>query len=318
MTWAIGTNSWTDADMPIAVTCQCGSKLEIDEKFLGKEILCPDCQRPLPTTAPATPPPLEIPDHRRVSGLAVLSLLCSLVFWAVGGGIAGIVLGVYALKEIAARPGKLEGGQLARAGIAVGAVGTFVLFALLISPSALIDCLLREVSLASRLDYTVKDIVKFEGTNGDIQVKRPSRAWAQCASSPRQHTGVFADTLILVDTWDDAFIACQDISADDNNQDTWQRLILERLQKSELVNLVGKLRAQAAPELVVVEKKPVVDGRQEIIADMRLAGRDWRFLIHYRTNQLNKVFFFVGCARKGRFERMEKDFRESISEFKAS
>src|SRR5581483_4910767 len=104
--------------MPISVTCQCGVRLEIDEKFLGKEIPCPDCGRPLPTTAPPTPPPLEVPGYARKSGLAVLSLTLALV----GGflilpAIAAIVTGIFALKQIAKHPARLEGASYARAGI---------------------------------------------------------------------------------------------------------------------------------------------------------------------------------------------------------
>src|SRR5437867_2093555 len=110
--------------MPISVTCQCGARLEIDEKFLGKEIPCPDCQRPLPTKAPPTPPPLDLPSHRRKSGLAVMSLALALALPVVGA-IAAIITGVLALRQIAKQPNKLEGVTFARAGIIVGGVSLF-------------------------------------------------------------------------------------------------------------------------------------------------------------------------------------------------
>src|SRR5262245_38061771 len=142
--------------MPISVTCQCGAKLEIDEKFLGKEIPCPDCNRPLPTKPPVAavaPPPLDLPDYRRTSGLAVLSLTLALVgAFTIVGTIAAIVVGVLALKEIAGKSGKLDGVNFARAGIVVGAVFTFVTIAILISPTAFgIDIILRQAALGSRL-----------------------------------------------------------------------------------------------------------------------------------------------------------------------
>src|SRR6516164_7782191 len=113
--------------MPISVTCQCGARLEIDEKFLGKEVLCPDCQRPLPTKAPVVPPPLDLPDYRRTSGLAVLSLTLALVgAFTIVGTLAAIVVGVFALRELGSKSGKLGGVGYARAGIIVGAVFTFI------------------------------------------------------------------------------------------------------------------------------------------------------------------------------------------------
>src|SRR5260221_14179514 len=96
--------------MPISVICRCGGRREIDEKFLGKELPCPDCQRPLPTKAPATPPPLDLPDYRRTSGLAVLSLTLALVgAFTIIGTLAAIVIGVFAIREIANKSNKLEG-----------------------------------------------------------------------------------------------------------------------------------------------------------------------------------------------------------------
>src|SRR5438067_12408526 len=100
--WEDNPTPRVDVSMPIAVTCECGSRLEIDEKFLGKEILCPDCQRPLPTKPPPAPPPLDLPNNRRVSGLAVLSLTLAMVgAFTVVGSLAAIAVGLLALREIA-------------------------------------------------------------------------------------------------------------------------------------------------------------------------------------------------------------------------
>ncbi len=305
----------------ISVSCPCGAKLEIDAKFLGKEIQCPDCQRPLQTKPPTTPPPLDLPEYRRTSGLAVLSLTLSLVFGFVFGGIAGIVVGIVALKEIAAHPSRLSGANLARAGITTGIVSTFLLLAGLISPYVFgVDELLRELAYAKRTDRTIKEIVSVSALDRDITMKRPSKAWGQYAPSPSQNSAYQSDPLILVSIRDDAFLACQDMDVDGNDdEDTVFKKVIERVRKSEVVNLVGRLGRNAAPEATIREKKPVgADLIQELIVDLRLGGHDRTFLIQYKTKIRTKLYFFVGCARASRFERVEKDFREALSQFKAN
>ena len=54
--------------MALSLTCSCGALLEIDDKFAGKIINCPDCNRPLNTAPPVPEPPLT-------SGFALASLL---------------------------------------------------------------------------------------------------------------------------------------------------------------------------------------------------------------------------------------------------
>lgn len=309
--------------MPISVTCECGARLEIDEKFLGKEIQCPDCQRPLPTKAPTTPPPLELPDYRRTSGMAVLSLTLSLVGGFIGGGIAGIVVGVFALKEIAAKPTRLEGANLARAGIATGIVTTLLLLAGLISPYVLgVDELLRELALAKRTDRGIKEVLSVTVPNGDISIKRPSRAWGQYASTSLPNSAFQSDALILVNIAEDAFIACMDIDTghDDKDEELMMNKVRDRVQKSELLNLIGRLGRDAPPEAKIVEKKPLgADGVQELILDLRLAGIERRLLVQYLPADRTKLkaFLRVGCARKNRFDRVQKEFREAFATFDA-
>ncbi|MBI2806146.1 MAG: hypothetical protein HYX68_14285 [Planctomycetes bacterium] len=308
--------------MPVSVTCQCGAKLEIDEKFLGKEVLCPDCQRPLPTKAPAAPPPLELPDHKRTSGLAVLSLSLSLVGAFLGGGIAGIVVGLFAIKEIAAKPGKLQGLNLARAGIITGAVGTFLLLASLVSPYVFgVDEFLRLLTYGRGVNRNLKDPIVVPVGNGEISLKRPSSGrWGIYTPPIRQNTAFQSDPLLLINTADDAFIACQDIdiNLDDRNEATLMAKVLDRVRKSALLNIVGGLGRNEAPEPTVVEKKALTpEGLQEIILDIRLGGHERRLLVQYSTKDRIKAFIRVGCARRSLFERVEKDFREAFAEFRA-
>ena len=50
--------------MAVSLKCGCGARLEIDDKFAGKVIPCPDCQRPL------TEQGLAGGDQKRISGRA--------------------------------------------------------------------------------------------------------------------------------------------------------------------------------------------------------------------------------------------------------
>jgi hypothetical protein len=308
--------------MPISVTCQCGARLEIDEKFLGKEIPCPDCQRPLPTKAPAAPPPLELPDYRRTSGLAVLSLTLALVgAFTLVGTLAAIAVGILALKEIAGKANKPDGINFARAGIILGAVFTFVTLASMVSPTVFgLDVFLREMALASRLQYPASAVIKNDIINdGTIKIQRPAPAelWGVYTSSGQQTANVESDLLILVNVREDAYISCQSSvkEALDDDPEALEKQALARFHKSELVNLLGRTKGKLASEGKIVEKKPLAaDGTQEIILDIRLGGIERRCLLLYSTekNQLS-LNVFVGCARRSRFERMQEDFRKAYT-----
>ena len=297
--------------MPISVTCECGSRLEIDEKFLGKEIPCPDCQRPLPTKPPPTPPPLELLDNRRVSGLAVLSLTLAMVgAFSIVGTLAAVAVGLFALREIAKRPHRFEGVGLARAGIITGAVMTFITLVMLISPTVLgLDLFLREFKYAGRVNWPKIKQIEAAGINEPVTMDRPGERWESWGGYITQsnHTqNVLPDDLIMVNVAEDAYIAGQHIFPDAADKaDEKKAKVLERFKKSELVNLVGGLdgRPLDANWTIVDDKK-----EDEIILDVRLGRHERRVLIQYVKDR-TKLNMNVACARKSQFDRLEPDFR---------
>jgi hypothetical protein len=304
--------------MPISVTCECGARLEIDEKFLGKEVPCPDCQRALPTKAPPKPPPLDLPDNRRTSGLAILSLAIGLVgmFTYFIGSLVAIGIGIWAMKVIG-RSKKLDGLNLARAGIVVGGIGIFATLVIMITPLGL-DGVFRVLAFLDRTTGISGQLI--ETRDGQVVIKRPSAGhWAIGNQSPNLPV---VDDLIVVDVSADAFIAIQHADVGDDNvlpdEDGIRTKVLERLQKSELVNMLGRLSGRPAPEPTVVAQKKE-NGIQEMTVDMRLGGIDRRFLVMYKTGRKGlerlQVKYFVGCARTSRFERMEPQFREAFEGF---
>src|SRR5262245_54720515 len=106
--------------MTLAINCTCGAHLELDDRFAGQTIQCPDCQKVLQA------PPLTSP-LMRTSGLALASLILALVgAFTVIGTLAAVVVGVLALRQIAKRPEQLRGRRFALAGIGAGAFLTAV------------------------------------------------------------------------------------------------------------------------------------------------------------------------------------------------
>lgn len=296
--------------MPISVTCQCGARLEIDEKFLGKEVPCPDCQRPLPTSVAPKPPPLDLPTHRKKSGLAVLSLALALVgaFLPVLS-LGAIALGVVALRRIANNPSKLEGVRFARAGIIVGGIGIFLTIVAIISPYVFgVDQLLREFMYAGRLEWTSGPRIRIPEK---IDIKRLD-GWARWTGT-NLRTNENSDILILVNPTDDAFLSCLsllDVKEDD--ADEKRKRVIEHLSKSEVVSLMGRLRgAPLNREAVVLKKEAVANGtKEEVQLDLYVGGHLRRFLVQYPLDVKANMPIFVAASRPHRFDRLQKDFHE--------
>src|SRR5947209_5410146 len=139
-----------DSGMAISLTCTCGARLEIDDKFAGQAVPCPDCQRPLNTTA-GTPAPPDLP----VSGLALTAMILVLVgAWVPLVPLAGIAVGYRALRQIRRAPDRLGGLNLARAAMIVGGVCTLLQLPVYLSSEiGGIDSLLREFRYGAQVSY---------------------------------------------------------------------------------------------------------------------------------------------------------------------
>lgn len=89
---------------------------------------------PLYGYPPAGPPYGYLP-VQRTNGLAVASLVCSLVWLGGLGSILGIVFGIVARSQIRKAEGNVQGNGLALAGIIIGVVGlvAMILFVVLVA-----------------------------------------------------------------------------------------------------------------------------------------------------------------------------------------
>lgn len=313
--------------MPLSVTCQCGSRLDIDEKFLGKEILCPDCQRPLPTKAPVAPPPLELPSHKRTSLLSIASLTVAVVgAFTILGSIAAIALGVLALVQIKRSPHKYTGVGLARGGIIVGAVTFWITLAWFIYPFAGIDAYARWMIYGPRTVVTPGEFIEGNAQFRDnVSIKKPNADWRQY--NPPSNAGggnanITTDDLIIVNINEDAFIAAQTLDAGEaNDGESREKKALERFCRSELVNLLGKLRGVPLnPESLpppTDRVKIAEDKEQEFHLDMRLGGHSRRFLIRWKTKDNDvRLVVLVATAKRARFDALEDDFKKAFDSVK--
>src|SRR5580692_8101012 len=97
--------------MPLSLTCICGARLDIDDKFAGQVIHCPDCNRSLNTVASA-------PEPAQTSGYALASLLLALTgAFTLVGTVAAVVCGTMGLAHIREAPERIGGKRIAQAGI---------------------------------------------------------------------------------------------------------------------------------------------------------------------------------------------------------
>lgn len=307
--------------MSLSITCACGSRLEIDESFVGKTVPCPDCNRPLLLPAPA---PQRQP---RVSGLALTSLVVALIgAFTLVGGLVAVALGYFAQRRIEREPGRFGGLNYARAGMAVGAGGTLLTLVMMISPTLFpLEHLLREFEWAGALDYSWQTQnpaqVSYKGTTDfSLFLTPPSRRWGQFQDGG---SGAVTDHIILIDVRDDAQIAVQATDLNGDELGDWEAAKhrgLERFYKSGLVKRLGRLPSGSAPpEGTVRDEKPRPgDAAREWTVDLRLGGVNRTFLLRMAKKAAGaRLFVLVGGARAGQFAALEDDFRKAFDTFQA-
>lgn len=305
--------------MSLSITCQCGAKLEIDEKFAGRAINCPDCNRPLKTK-------LAEPEAARTSSLALASLLLALVgAFTVVGTIAAIVCGVIALGQIRRTPAEIGGRRFAQAGIVVGGIFTLLTLVVLWSGDLLrIDGYIRTIEWAGKIEYPAGEKVAIIPDDVDRSreptIDRPSAAWAKLTHKAPDSNVV--DDLVLVNLWEDAYIVCltkKDIDPQ-IKLDDYRPEGRDRFLQSDLVRkILGRVGLNSPP----LEGKERDGGRQiqgteihEFILDVRLAGIDRTFLIRVLREGTQLKVLAAG-TRQSRFARLLPEFTKALDSYRA-
>lgn len=301
--------------MTLAINCTCGAHLELDDRFAGQTIQCPDCKKSLQAPSLTSP-------SQRTSGLALASLILALVgAFTVIGTLAAVVLGVVALRQIARKPDQLTGRRFALAGMGAGVLLTAVsLFAYLKTDLFGLDRLLRSPMWAGKLDYNES----LEIAAGTIIVKRPNHHWGHYR--PRETQDNFgqptrSEFVILVNLKDDAHAIAFSFPKGQlpDNMEDYRKAAIPKFLHSELIRLLTPKRgADSLPEHSYREIKeiPFENGKskEDLLLDVRLGRHERTFLVRYFASGDEIYVLAVGTRKKSFRENQFQGFVESFKE----
>ena len=120
----------------------------------GNPSFCPQCgtrlsPRETPSPASAYPAPPAPPMTPTTSGLAIVSLLCGLLFFIFPSAVAAIIFGHISRSDIRRSGGRKTGAGMALAGLVLGYIGIAIIPVILIVAAIAIPNLLRSKMAAN-------------------------------------------------------------------------------------------------------------------------------------------------------------------------
>jgi Domain of unknown function (DUF4190) len=294
--------------MAISLKCVCGAVLDIDDRFQGQKIPCPDCNRLLDTAPPLGPP-------RTTSGWAVAAFVLPLVgMLTFVGPVGGVVCGVLGLRQIRHDP-TIGGRNFARAGIALG--GTFAvlsMLALTMGEFFNVDGMLR-VFMTPR-DLQAQSVDKYvlglppPQESVTFAMLLPTRGWIKI---PVKNVEEGVD-LTLANPWLDMQTVCFAVVIDEKEDDARMKAI-QRFLETKLVKDLGH-GAEPPPfpnpeQIKTIGESPEKGSRQLFEVDLVLGriSRVFLFRTWWEKTRLNAVV--VGC-RKSRFASEEETLHKLL------
>jgi len=307
--------------MPLAMTCACGARLEIDDKFAGQAITCPDCHRPLSFKQSDL-------SGRRTSGLAIASILLALVgAFTIVGTVAAVLIAAVALVQIGNNPGRLAGKGYAVAGLVIGVIMTAgTVFALSSVELFGLTTMMSEAAWAGKLDY-----------GGPLEVMRDQEGFA--IKRPSKHWGLYQpplfrgggdlnqsawDDLLLVLPAEDAVVLCfaMRMSPEDSIAKCRERFEREfkDMAKFGLFQKTGKGIWRGATINTKETRWPPPQGNVEMVelqVDKRAGNEDKSFLVHIlKARGDDRMYVVIGGVRRNRYQRLESQLREALDSFR--
>jgi hypothetical protein len=309
--------------MAIALTCSCSARLEIDDRFAGQTITCPDCQKPLEV-------PLSPDEPRRTSGFALTSLILALVgAFTVVGTVLAVIAGVVALLTIRNAPKQLAGKNFAVAGIILGSFLTLLsVFAYTSGELFGVDGVLRESQWAGKLDYPAD--LEIKRSDLGYKIKRPSPHWGVYWG--RNDGTMFAlppRDMLLVLPSKSAYVVCMTEDVDVGMSfDQCQERGIQLFTQLE----VSKFNLKRNPNLQVhvergnkrlwnKEENSKVVRFMEMKIQKTYHGQTKTFLLRVIKKEEDQIFgksrmyVIAGGAPAAQFDAMRKELLEALDSF---
>jgi hypothetical protein len=298
--------------MPFSLTCACGARLEIDDKFAGQQIACPDCQRPLNT--PNADQPV-----RRTSWLALASIVLSLMgAFTVVGTVAAVVLGILALVQTTGRGDRLAGRGYAIAGILIGIVMTAgTLFAVTSIELFGLSSTMSELYWQGKLDFSGP--MEITRTREGFAITRPSAKWG-VYKAPVSADHV-VEELLIVRPDEDAVVLCIAQQAPDWGIEKCREAAeaVMRREKEGLFTQRSKSFVPTPLTVVKTERPPPVRDVEmiEMQINKKIGSEDKSFLVRVLKKRGDLMMFIVVAGtRRMQFTRVEPELREALNSFR--
>jgi hypothetical protein len=290
--------------MPLALSCACGARFEVDDTYAGQAVGCPDCQRPV-----KAPPLVRAP--LRTSGYALASVVLAWVLMLTFiGPLVAVALGLAALVSIGRHPDRVTGRGYAWFGIASGVAWSAVSFFAL-SNVELFDAVRERLQAGEVERGGPKEIVR---EKQGFAITRPSERWGIW------HSKTLADmpegTVTLINVTKDAYVqvipeqvqlnvgACRE-----RELNVWR----EESGRRSVTNQHSDFRLQSTRQL------PANDGtsRQEMVFDVRVLGQPFRFRDRVvKDDRTGWLYTLRTWVHRRRFAAMEPEFEKALDSFR--
>jgi type IV pilus assembly protein PilA len=188
------------------LTCtSCGNQIPD-----GNAAFCPRCgsrlsQVEAPSAAP-TVPAQGAPVTPTTSGLAVVSLICGILFFVFPSAVAAIIFGHLSRSDIRRSGGQKTGAGVALAGLILGYIGVAIIPFILILAAIAIPNLLRarmaanEVSAVGSLRTLTEAILLYSNTYGRFPAGLSNLGPAAAGGSPSAEAADLVDSVLASGT----------------------------------------------------------------------------------------------------------------------
>jgi hypothetical protein len=294
--------------MPLALSCACGTRFEVDETYAGQAVSCPECQRSVKAPAGARSP-------LRTSGYALASVVLAWVLMLTFvGPLLAVALGLAALVSIARYPDRVTGRGYAWFGIASGILWSAVSFFAL-SNAELFDAVRERIHAGDVERGGPREIVR---EKEGFAVTRPSERWG--ISHGKMLADMPAGTVTLVDPGKDAwFQAIPEQVGPMGITACRQRELQVWREDPGVAGLGSGPRRHSDFRLRSTRSLPRKDGTsvEEMFFDVRILGQPFTVLDHVvKDERTGWLYTLRGWVNRRHFEEMRSDFEKAMDSFR--